>query len=114
MSEAQEWVVLETYRSQSEARVVESFLTASGFEVQLLDALGQIPARGLGGMRLLVRAKDENAIRARLAEAERGTHLDLVDELGKAPPLFSQIDRTVLTLLVALAVLGLAIARWLN
>lgn len=87
MSENDEWVVLKTFDTESEARVVESFLRAQGFEVQLLDthSFGFVPLKGLvnkQGLRLIVRE-------SQLTDAEEAmnnsapTHLSIAGEPPK-------------------------------
>jgi hypothetical protein len=110
----EDWTVLETYRSQSEAVVVESFLRAKGFEVKLLDSLGQVPARGIGNLRLLVRAADAERARAAMSEAERATHLDIVDDLTPPPSIWLSYDRTAVAMILALLLLVIAVLSWLR
>lgn len=79
------WKVLKTFESEAEARVVESFLSAKGVDVQLLGthakytvvAPGSSPMQGL---RLMVR--DEQAAQAVeiLREQEKGAHLSIVND----------------------------------
>lgn len=64
------WVLLETFNSEAEARVVESRLQAEGIETQLLGsqsrAAGLIPEM----LRLMVQNADENRAQAILKSAE--------------------------------------------
>lgn len=78
------WTVLETFLSEAEARVAESFLRAQGLEVQLLDThMNAYPppsgSRGRG-MRLMVRVKDLDIARELLMQGQRGSHLEIVGE----------------------------------
>jgi hypothetical protein len=112
-----DWVVLHNYDSQSEARVVESFLRAQGFEVQLLDTYSQtfLPSMALGpgtGMRLLVRKQDEAKARESLMLAASSSHLNLVqdadpDSFVSSPPKVGTrfAERAVILLLALLALL---------
>lgn len=102
-----EWTVLNAYESEVEGRVVESFLTAQGFEVQLLDTFGKrmTPTRGglSGGLRLMVRSKDLEAIRVVLQESQKGSHLSIVGE--EQPLAKSPAEKWMLALLIALMTL---------
>jgi hypothetical protein len=104
-----DWAVLESFTSESEARVVESFLRAQGFEVQLLDTHTNAYAptsQMLGrGMRLLVREKDLESARAMMIEGQRGSHLEIVGELQ--PVEKSPYEKwMVILVLIALAIAG--------
>ncbi|MGE3681829.1 MAG: DUF2007 domain-containing protein [Bdellovibrionales bacterium] len=107
-----EWTLLAEFESQTEARVVESFLRAHGFDVRLLDThmQGWLPVQ-LGrssGMRLLVPARDVQAAREALASAQRSTHLSLIPEAGESPPpVISGTERLIIALLIALAIVAL-------
>jgi hypothetical protein len=108
------WAVLKTFDSESEARVVESFLRAQGFEVQLLDthSHGFAPVKGLlkrQGLRLIVRE-------SRLAEAEGAlnnttpTHLDIVT--GEPPKIGAgRAEKAIWVLLLLILILMYVLRR---
>lgn len=95
-----DWTLLETYPSQTEARVVESFLKAQGLEVELYDqhsAYNLFPARkGQTGMRLMVLKRDLEMAQELVNNAKVGSHLSLIDsqaegmEVTKLPPFFNR------------------------
>lgn len=70
----EEWLLLRTFESEGEARVVESFLLARGFEVELLGTFGvyhAIPGKMAGsGLRLMVRPRHHAAATQALAESQ--------------------------------------------
>ena len=102
------WALLNQFESVVEARVVESFLRAQGFEVQLLDTHTPIhrlmPFRGAGsGLRLMVRTQDEAKARELLRETQKGFHLEIVGELQ--PIEKSRAERWIFVFLILLAAL---------
>jgi hypothetical protein len=107
-----DWAVLESYESEVEARVVESFLRAQGYEVELLDTFGRrmVAAVGKsGGLRLMVRARDVEAVRAVLIESQRGTHLSVAGE--ETPVLKSPLEKWLVVGLLLLAALVFILTR---
>lgn len=112
-----DWTVLENFDSQSEARVVESFLKAQGLDVQLLDTFSQtfLPARALGpgsGMRLLVHKQDEPRARQLLQEVQSSSRLHLVHDVQETPnpPFERSSNRRVIFFLLALVALLVCLA----
>jgi hypothetical protein len=103
----EEWAVLESFTSEVEARVVESFLRAQGLEVQLLDTHMNAYAptsRSLGrGMRLMVRTADVERAREMLLESRRATHLEIAGEY--APPPRNPYEKWIIGLLLFAAAL---------
>jgi hypothetical protein len=79
MSEPEGDVVsVRTYSSEVEADLAASWLAAEGVEAMVLadDAGGALPSfRVLGGVRLVVRAEDEDRAREILETAEREADL---------------------------------------
>lgn len=116
MSDA-EWTVLRKFDSEGEARVVESFLRAKGFEVQLLGAHSHqavSAVRGFqagAGMRLVVRETDATAAEQAMKDAEQAGSPEF--NAGKPPPIYGQRDYAIIALLVALALI-VALAYWLK
>lgn len=106
-----EWKVLETYNSEAEARVVESFLTAQGFEVRLLDTYTMnrllLPTGGpaAAGLRLMVRASDFAGARESLDANSRASHLEIVGT--EQPVVRSPWERWAFVALIALIILVL-------
>jgi Putative prokaryotic signal transducing protein len=112
MEAENEWQVLEAFGSEVEARVVESFLRASGVEVQLLDThmnayVPSSPTFGRG-MRMLVRASDLGRARELLVESRRGSHLEIVGE--HTPVQRSPLEKWMLLLLVFAAAVTLLLS----
>ena len=111
----QEWVVVESFTSEAEARVVESFLRANGFAVQLLDTHAPYriqPTAGLiadGGMRMLARAEDLAAIKQILVEGQKPTHLEVMGELQ--PVYKSRYEKWILGLMLIVILLLSIISR---
>lgn len=85
------WKVLKTYETEAEARVVESFLSAKGLDVQLLGTHSQYTAApgstSLQQLRLMVREEQLVSAREILHEHDRLAHLSIVnDEHGGKMP----------------------------
>ena len=83
------WSVLRRFDSEGEARVVESFLKAKGFDVQLLGAHSHqtTAVRGFAagvGMRLIVRENDVAAANQAMLEAENSGTPEF--NVGTPPP----------------------------
>jgi hypothetical protein len=97
-----EWVVLESFPSEVEARVVESFLRAQGLEVQLLDThMNTYAPSSLShgrGMRLTVRSADLERAKSLLVEGQRGSHLEIVGE--QVPLARNSYEKWMIALLV--------------
>lgn len=79
------WRVLQTFDSEGEARVIESFLIAHGIDAHLLGTHDKskhlAPGSLMGaGMRLMVRMEQVEAARKLLSEQARKTHLEVVGE----------------------------------
>lgn len=101
-----QWEILDAFNSESEARVVESFLRAQGIDVQLLDThVNSIPAvrASVSGMRLMVRASDLERAREALAEAKRPSHLEIIGQ--EIPIEKSPFERWAIFAFIALAAL---------
>lgn len=104
MSTNDDWTLLRTFKSEVEARVVESFLRAQGFEVQLFDVhTNSMPALrpAMDGMRLMVRASFVAEAEAVLTAAQRPSHLEIVGE--ELPVARSRFEFWMVWLLVVLA-----------
>lgn len=118
MSTDNDWEILGHYPSQTEARVVESFLVAAGFEVQLLDTHTHAfaPVRGdlmNRGMRLIVRKGQVEAARQVLAERQEASHLSIVD--GPIPKVKRSGGEWII--IAIMLIIGLAVAlskNWFN
>ena len=112
-----EWTVLRKFDSEGEARVVESFLRAKGFEVQLLGAHSHqavSAVRGFqagAGMRLIVRETDATAATQAMKEAEAAGSPEF--NTGTPPPLTGQRDYIIVTLILVLALI-VALSYWLK
>lgn len=105
MTDDPEWSLLNHYDSQSEARVVESYLNANGIEARLLDTHTHpyAPVKGLvKGMRLIVRTEQLEAAQTALREA--GSHLSIV---GDTPPKIekSLAERVLIVVIVVVGVI---------
>jgi len=105
MEAKNDWVVLESFSSEVEARVVESFLRAQNLEVELLDTHMNTympTSTSLGrGMRLMIRALDVDRARELLLESQRGSHLEIVGE--HVPVKRSPVEKWMMVLLIAAA-----------
>jgi hypothetical protein len=106
------WKVLKTFESEAEARVVESFLTAKGLDVQLLGTHSKYTVMApssmtLQGLRLMVRDEQVDAASQFLREQERSTHLSLVNEepMGRMPGRRAPVWISVMLLAAAAAAL---------
>ena len=78
------WQILDTYTSEVEARVVESYLRAQGVEVQLLDThmnayVPVPPTSGRSGMRLMVRTSQIPHAVELIALNQSTTRLEVVE-----------------------------------
>src|SRR5262245_9785884 len=108
-----EYVVLRTFDSEVEARVVESFLKAKGFDVQILGAHmhQMVSVKGYSGTGLRLIIKEEFAAGAE--QAMKDAELKGAPELnaGTPPPLMSKRDYIVMALFVALGLIVFAISR---
>src|SRR4051812_33618202 len=99
------WVLLKSFDSEAEARVVESFLRANDFEVELLDT--RVVGSGAGragptGMRLMVRSEDLERARNLITEARRSSHLEIVE--GTPPAVErSPFEKWIVLLLLLVA-----------
>lgn len=100
--------MLKTFESEAEARVVESFLSSKGVEVQLLGTHSKYTVMApsslnLQGLRLMVRDGQADMASQLLREQERGTHLSLVNEEPAAPMPGRRVSVWISVLLLAAA-----------
>ncbi len=101
------WSVLRRFDSEGEARVVESFLKAKGFDVQLLGAHAHqtTAVRGFDagvGMRLIIKETDAANANQAMLDAENSGTPEL--NTGSPPPsLLVRRDYIVMAMLAALS-----------
>ncbi len=104
------WVVLNSYSSEGEGRVVESFLRSQGLEAQLLDT-HLLPSTGPGhkvGMRLLVRTDQ-------LAHAQKSlerAQLQLQPEILESPKPVAKYEKWLVIFLILTALLSWILTRF--